>query len=292
MITKEKSFYSDGYRLSATLYLPDDYQKGEKRPCIIPNSGYIGLNTIYPALYARALTTRGFVCFGFDYRGFSDSEGSAGVCKLDEQVEDIRSAVTFVQTLSEADPKRIGLIGWGMAAGLVARVAQVDRRIKAAAGLNGFYSGRRWLKRVYSDAEYLNMKAMVSREMTRFAVEGKRRFADPFLFYPLDPATEAIVDKDLYTVSGYGQEISMEIGRSILEFDAEKNISDIVIPMFIGHGVNNHLHPISEAEEFYKKLRAPKRYYVIDGKHNDFMFDDHPEFVKLIDQLDDFFQVL
>ena len=110
MITRKMEFYSNCYRLAAALYLPDDYEEGQKLPCIIPNSGYMGLNEIYPALFARALTKRGFACFGFDYRGFLDNGGPAGVCKLDEQVEDIRNAVTFAGTLAEVDTDRIGLL--------------------------------------------------------------------------------------------------------------------------------------------------------------------------------------
>ena len=78
MITRKMEFYSNCYRLAAALYLPDDYEEGQKLPCIIPNSGYMGLNEIYPALFARALTKRGFACFGFDYRGFLDNGGPAG----------------------------------------------------------------------------------------------------------------------------------------------------------------------------------------------------------------------
>lgn len=42
-------FYSEGYKLDGTLYLPDDIQPGEQRPAIIPNSGYQGFNKFYPA---------------------------------------------------------------------------------------------------------------------------------------------------------------------------------------------------------------------------------------------------
>ena len=60
MITKDLIFYSNCYKLAAVLYLPDNYEEGRALPCIIPNSGYMGLNEIYPALFARALTARGY----------------------------------------------------------------------------------------------------------------------------------------------------------------------------------------------------------------------------------------
>lgn len=292
MITKEMHFFSNTYNLKARMFLPDDYKAGEKRPCIIPNSGYMGLLDIYPSLFARALTKKGYIVFGFNYRGFTDSEGPAGVCKLEEQVEDIKNAITFVQTLEEIDKDRIGILGWGMAGGLCAKAAAEDERVKALACLNGFFNGERWLKSINTYVDFRNMKAEVEEEKIRFVKEGTRKFNVPFHFYPLDPETKDVVLKDLYAVKDYGQDISLEIGESILTFNSEKNIEDIKIPVFVGHGKDNLLHPIEESEIFYSKLTSKKELYVIDGKHNDFMFDNHPVFRELIEKLHGFFKAL
>ena len=292
MITKDLIFYSNCYKLAAVLYLPDNYEEGRALPCIIPNSGYMGLNEIYPALFARALTARGYACFGFDYRGFLDNEGPAGVCKLDEQVEDIRNAVTFAGTLDEIDAERIGLLGWGMAGGLVAEVAEKDDRVKAVAALNGFYCGRRWMKTVFTREEFSAMEKEIEAERIRLVCSGVRKYDDPFHFYPLDNDTDGVVREDLYSHSGYGQEISLEIGQSIMEFDCEKNIRDIKVPVFVGHGKGNRLHPISESYNFYDKLICKKEMFEIDGKHNDFMFDDNPVFHDLNDRLVRFFECM
>ena len=65
MKTREVVFYSEGDKMAGTVYLPDDYKDGEKRPCIIANSGWTGLNMVYPALFSRAMTAKGYVCMGF-----------------------------------------------------------------------------------------------------------------------------------------------------------------------------------------------------------------------------------
>lgn len=289
MVTKAICFYSNGYKLKANLYLPDDYKEGEKRPCIIPNSGYMGLNAIYPALYSRALTAKGFICFGFDYRGFLDNEGPAGVCKLEEQVEDIRNAVTFAKTLEEVDASRIGLIGWGMGAALVMGAAAKEPDVCAVAGLNGFYNAKKWLQSVYSYADYCALEKTIAAERIRFVTEGSRKFDNPFVYYPLDPTTDTVVKDHLYVVPGYGQEISLEFGQSLMDFNAEDFIEKLKIPIFIGHGKDNLLHPVSGSIEYYEQLNCPKTFYLIDGKHNDFMFDNHPVFLKLVEQLESFF---
>lgn len=289
MIIRETSFFSNGYNLKAKLFLPDDYKEGEKRPCVIPNSGYIGLLDIYPSLFARALTKKGYVAFGFNYRGFSDSEGPAGVCKLEEQVEDIKNAITFVKTLGVIDEDRIGLLGWGMAAGLITKVTAEDKRVKAMAGLNGFYNGERWLRSVYSYTDFISIRNEIEEEKVRFVKEGTRKFDNPFHFYPLDPSTDDVVKDNLYPVKDYGQDISLEIGQSILEYNAEKYVNDIQVPVFIGHGKDNLLHPIDESKLFFEKITSKKEFYTIDGKHNDFMFDDHPVLAGLVTKLDNFF---
>jgi pimeloyl-ACP methyl ester carboxylesterase len=289
VITKEHCFHSSGYKLKAVLYLPDDYKEGEKRPCVIPNSGYMGLNRIYPALFARALTARGYVAFGFDYRGFLDNDGPAGVCKLEEQAEDIRNASVYARTLPEVDAGRVGLLGWGMGAALVTAAAAREPDIRAVAGVNGFYNGERWLKTVYSYVEFQKLRREVQEERIRLVREGVRRFDNPFRFYPLDPDTDDVVKDNLYTVKGYGQEISLELGQSLLEFDAEKYAGAIRVPVMVCHGRDNLLHPLEESLLFYDRLSDPKELLILNGKHNDFMFDGHPVFESLSEALGSFF---
>ncbi|HZG72473.1 MAG TPA: alpha/beta fold hydrolase, partial [Chondromyces sp.] len=164
MIERQVYFYSEGYKLDATLYLPDDYIQGEKRPAIIPNSGYQGFNEFYPRLFARNLTEAGYVCLGFDYRSFANSEGVKGRVILDEQVEDIQNAITFLAMQEEVDPDNIGILGWGMGASNVVRVAANDKRVKAVAALNGFYNGERWLRSIHSYVEWNELVETVEED--------------------------------------------------------------------------------------------------------------------------------
>lgn len=115
MKTREVVFYSEGAKMVGDIYLPDDYKEGEKRPAVLCNSGWTGVNKCYPALFARALTARGFVCMGFDYRGFKPSE-NVHPClpkytTLETEVEDVANAFTFMQIQPEVDPERCGLLG-------------------------------------------------------------------------------------------------------------------------------------------------------------------------------------
>ena len=73
MKMREVVFYSEGTKMVGTIYLPDDYKEGEKRPGIIANSGWTGLNKVYPAMFARKIKKYGLGCMVFDNRGFKPS---------------------------------------------------------------------------------------------------------------------------------------------------------------------------------------------------------------------------
>jgi fermentation-respiration switch protein FrsA (DUF1100 family) len=289
MKERKISFYSEGSKLDGTLYLPDDYQPGEKRPAIIPNSGYQGFNEFYPKLFARNLTEAGYVCLGFDYRGFAQSEGLQGRVLLDEQVEDIRNAITFLQIQEEVDPEQIGLIGWGMGASNVVRAAAYDDRVKAVAGLNGFFNGERWLKSIHSYVDFVNIKKVLAEDRIHRVTTGSSKYENTFIHYPLDPATNDYVQKELAPLSPFGKQTQLQFTESIIEMNAEKVVKDVTVPLFIAHGKDNLLHPFEESQSLFELANEPKQLYVIDGKHNDFMYHEHAVFQDLITRLEEFF---
>ncbi|KGP73274.1 alpha/beta hydrolase [Pontibacillus yanchengensis] len=290
MIEKPVQFYSEGLLLQGTLYFPDNYQEGEKLPAIIPNSGYQGVNEFYPRMFAQSMTDKGYICLGFDYRGFADSEGDPARVLLEEQVQDIHNAVTFLQLQEEVDHERIGLIGWGMGGSNVIRVTETNNNVSAVAALNGFYHGERWLKTVHSYEDWMKVLETVEQDRIRRVVEGESKEEEPFLHYPLDPATRDYVEKELADRKGFGGKTRIQFTESILELDADRaaqNLDDI--PLFVGHGVENILHPFEEAIALYEQAAEPKQFYRIEGKHNDFMYSEHNEYIALMNELETFF---
>ncbi|RWR13653.1 alpha/beta hydrolase [Siminovitchia fortis] len=289
MIERQIYFYSEGSKLDGTLYLPDDYKPGEKRPAIIPNSGYQGFNEFYPRLFAKNLTKEGYICLGFDYRGFANSEGTKGRVILDEQVEDIHNAITFLSLQEEVDEENIGLIGWGMGGSNVVRVAANDTRVKAVAALNGFYHGEEWLRSIHSYVEWKEILKAVNNDRKQRVLTGQSELADPFIHYPLDPATADYVEKELAILSPFGKQTSLQFTDSIMNMNAVKEVKNVTVPLFIAHGKDNLLHPVDEAYKLFEAANDPKELYIIDGKHNDFMFHDNKIFQELIIKLLGFF---
>jgi alpha-beta hydrolase superfamily lysophospholipase len=286
MQERQAPFYSEGYQLAGTVYVPDDYRTGEKRPAIVPCSGYQGVQSFYPRLFARQLTQAGYVCLGFDYRGFARSEGPRGRVILDEQVVDIRNAITWLSLQPEVEPQCLGLVGWGMGAANVVRAAAQDERVRAVAAINGFFVGTRWLRTIHSYVTWHAILQAIAEDRIRRVTTGHSQLVEPFLHYPLDPDTAEHVQKELATLPGFGEQVTLEFSESLTLLNAEKDVAAIAPrPLFIAHGKHNRLHPVDESLALYAAAHEPKELHLLAGKHNDFMYHDHPVFVTLMARL-------
>lgn len=293
MEQQDITFFSDGIKLVGTFYAPDGMET-QKLPHIIVCSGYQGFNNFYPRLFSSYLTMSGFSCLGFDYRGFAESGGPRGRVILPEQVEDIKNAVTFAQTLAQVDEEKIGLLGWGMGAANVVELAGTDHRVKAVAAVNGFYDGERWLQSTHTPESWHDLLNAVEEDRVRRVTTGKSKRVEPFVHYSLDPATEDYVQAELDPlIERSGRQVDLQLTESILAAKPETMAAAISPrPLFIAHGKNNKLHPPDAAEQLYAKAGEPKTLYWIDGKHNDFMFDGDPVLGDLAAKLSEFFMVL
>lgn len=285
---KEKNihFFSDGIKLVGTIYLPDSYKKGQNLPAVIANSGYTGLNAIYPRLFGQALTRKGYAVLGFDYRGCGESEGVKGRLILDEQVKDILNAIVFLKQQTCVDPDKIALLGWGMAGSLVVTAAAKDTSVKAVAALNSFFDGKIFYETVFSKEKLGQLEKKIEKDKINRVLAGKISFRDAFEAYPLDPDTEKVVELSLRPVRNYEtKNISFEIAESIMTFSASSVLDKVKCPLFIGHGKQNLLHPVKMALDFYEKAPLPKKLYLFNGKHNDFMSFEHHIFTDVTDTL-------
>jgi len=283
-----KRFCSDGLTLDGGFFLPDDLDAGEPHPLIIPCSGFTGLMRIHPARFARSLTARGWMCFGFDYRGFGDSQGPRGRVLLDEQVRDILHGAAFAADDPRVDPQRIVLLGWGMAGGLILDAACA---MEPPAGLivaNGFYDGPRVQRAHRGEGGLRRFIARAAAHRTRCARTGEAAATDPFDLYPLDERSRRYVDEVLRPTPGYdAQPYDWALADSLLRWRPEAHAGELDTPLLIIHGDQNALHPPAEATSLYEAYRGPKElYWVEGGGHTEWMLDEDPKFQSVCAAID------
>ena len=135
------NLYSDGVRLSATIWRPDEpieiNQARQNRPAVLLCHGWGGIRDHLDATYAKKFAEAGFICLTFDYRSWGDSDGiilpSKGLpesydsmtsgddeinlhCRVlrkvvdpEWQLGDIQSCISYLEQLDGVDINKIGM---------------------------------------------------------------------------------------------------------------------------------------------------------------------------------------
>jgi len=135
-------YLSEGEKVAADIYLPDDYTKGKKYPTIIITPPATGIKEQTAGLYAKRLSEKGYLTMAFDPRGFGESEGEKLLLNAYKIADDIRNGVSFLITLDAVDTAKTYSLGICAGAGFNAYEAAFDPRIKALALVSPFLTTR------------------------------------------------------------------------------------------------------------------------------------------------------
>jgi len=301
MKTRDVVFYSRGSKLSGTVYLPDNYKEGEKLPCIIPNSGITGVMAVYPTLMARLFTKHGYACLGFDFRGWMKSEGDVHATNFSSEYEDIEAAYTFARLQPEIDPENIGLFCWGFSGPIGIRFAIDNWKIKCVAVGNSFANGYRAYTSTLSFDEVLKRQEGAEKDRIQRVLTGKGELHDLYFFnQPEDDHNAGKSDYIDGTINnlapGLADEIAAIYGgienfpplmpwtwwEDHMRINAEEYVGQLAPRgLFILTGDKDVGYgAMYESEQLYKQAGAGAQLFTVHGSHNDWMYDDHPEFIK------------
>lgn len=261
MVTKPLNFYSEGKRLAAFLRFPSTELTGPA-PAIVQGPGWLGLaRSESYARWHEAFTDRGYVVLAFDYRGFGDSEGERGWVNPLAQVEDIRSAVSFLEGEVSVDPHRIGVFGMGGTGGGNAVIAAgTDARIKCCCVQTVVADGTKWLHDMRREYEWVDFQSRLTKDRIRWARDNVGERVDPreelMIATPerrsLSP--KASIDKEI------GSEFYLRSADYILRYrplDYVSNISPRAL--LIACVVDDVVTPEDHALALYERAGPPKR---------------------------------
>lgn len=281
MIEQKITFKSDALTLDGAFF-KDPEHDDSSLPIVIICSGFTGQKNIHPERYARALTPKGFTVFGFDYRGFGESEGPRERVILEEQVRDIANAVAIVHERAREENRKVVLAGWGMAGGLILDAYRLcEDQVDGLVSMNGFFDAVRVQKALRGEHGWKEFRAFMAQERLRLAKGGEPEGIDPFDIYPLDPVSRKYVETELVKAPGYGVTSSFDFADSLISFNPEAKLDGrfAKAPLLIAHGAENDLHPVTEAYSLYAKYPGAKKLFLLaNGGHTEWMLDDNPLF--------------
>jgi alpha/beta superfamily hydrolase len=129
------TFASGNLKLEGILYLPDGVRPFPTVIVCHPHPLYGGSmdNNVVDAV-CEALVRSSITAFKFNFRGVGRSQG-----RYDEgrgEGEDAKAAITFVATLDQIDPARLGLCGYSAGAAFSLPACCNDKRIAAIAAIS------------------------------------------------------------------------------------------------------------------------------------------------------------
>lgn len=171
---KKVSFNSEGARLVGNLYYPKEFDQSKTYSAIVVSGSWTTVKEQMAGLYAQKLAEEGFITLAFDFRNFGESEGeprffeSPGTKKID-----VKSAVSYLESLPEVDNARIGAFGVCAGAMYTLMAASEDDRIKAVVTAASWLHDAEAVKLFYGGEEGVNAKLEAARKAkTKYAESG------------------------------------------------------------------------------------------------------------------------
>ncbi|WXG42031.1 MAG: alpha/beta fold hydrolase [Candidatus Freyarchaeum deiterrae] len=261
---RKVSFYSAGLRLAGIVRVPVDYKKGEKRAAIVLCHGFTGIKEWLIPPYAEAFTRAGYVTLTFDYRGFGESEGIRGRLIPMEQSEDIRNAITFIETLDEVDENRIGLWGTSFGGANAVYTAGIDPRPKCVVSQVGFGDGERTAKAYYSD--FVNVLTdSIEQDRRRRVLTGENFYIKQTDVLS-DPESVAAITRYIKELPRFETALPLEFAENQMIYKPE-NVVHLISPraLLLIQAEKDPIIPLGEARSLYEKAGEPKKLVTLEG---------------------------
>jgi uncharacterized protein len=184
------SFDSAGIEIAGHLYIPDDGHAGP-RPAIVVGHPGSGVKEQAAGLYARRLSGQGFVTLAFDAAYQGESGGTPrGLEDPAHRVEDLKAAVSFLATLSEVDPGRVGALGICASGGYCLAAAATDHRIRAVGTVSAVDIARQFRYGADGAQDPAVFQGMLDAAAGARAAEARGEGVQTFRLFP-DTAEEA-----------------------------------------------------------------------------------------------------
>lgn len=272
----------NGNKIAANVYTPADYDPAKKYAAVVVSHPNGGVKEQAAGLYAQRLAEKGYIAIAADasYQGASGGEPR----NLDipqNRINDVRGMVDYISHYAGVDPDRIGALGICGGGGYTFAAVQSDKRIKAAATLSLFNTGR--VRRLgYQDSQMTTVQQRLKRASEareKYVLTGEVEYEGPTRTQTREEIEEAmshLVPGTLYHdgLEYYGithahpNSVSRYTTSSLMDlmtWDATTYADLIDCPLLIMSGSKSDSDYMSR-EAYIKASAAPeKEYFVIEG---------------------------
>jgi len=257
----EVTIESQEIDLAGHLHLPASYEEGNRLPGLVVTGAWMTVKEQMAGRYASELAGRGFAALTFDFRGWGASGGDRRQFEDPEsKVEDIASAVDYLQTRPEVDPDRVGGLAVCASAGYLMHAATMDDAIRSVALVAPWLHDSEIVEATYGGEA--GIQKLI--EMGRKAQAGYRETGEQ-TFVPaasLEDESAIMFEAPYYTELDRGQipewrnEADPAFWEGWLTFDAIEAAPNVTQPFFMVHSESAAIP--QGAHRFYEQINAEK----------------------------------
>lgn len=273
------TFQSEGMQLVGNLYLPSNYKAGDKLPAIVVTGAWITVKEQMAGLYAKKLAEHGFATLAFDFRYYGESGGEPRQYESPKaKIQDIRNAITYLQSLPMVDQSRIGGLGICFGAGYMASVAAQDSRLKSFATVAAWLHDPKSLKQLFGERVIQQRMQAGLAARKQYAKTGKVEIVPAFTTQSNPLA--AMTGQPIYygnpqrgSIREWKNQFALMSWVEWLQFDAVALAPKVKTPALFVHSDQSALP--NNVKKFYNNMNAPKQLVWTEGQHLDF-YDREP----------------
>jgi hypothetical protein len=284
--SEQVAFFSEGKRLAGTLHLPE----GDGAwPVIVQNPGWLELrcSTISES-YHEGLVGGGYGVFGYDARGFGDSEGERGWIRPQDQLEDLLNAIAYIRTRAECDEARLGLFALGgLAGGNAMYAAREEPLVKAICAQSVVADGGTWFREMRREHEWVSFKQRVDENRRRRAVENVDELVEPreeLMVATPERRSSGVRSTDDVRVGG---DFHLASAESLMRFRPLEIVDRIDCALLMTAVDDDVVTPVGHALELYQRALPPKK---LVRQHNVTHYEAYRKnYLVLIDQFLDWY---
>jgi fermentation-respiration switch protein FrsA (DUF1100 family) len=231
---------------------------------------------MYLEPFARRFAAAGMAALVFDYRCFGASGGEPRQRLFPrDQLEDYRSALTWLSLQPEIDTDRLGVWGSSFSGGHVLHVAAYDPRVKAVVSQVGAMDVLQIIRATASPEQLAALEQMTVHERIRKVIEGGEFFI-PLTGLPCqgfalqsDPDSYAFGHEAQATVApSWRDEVALSSLEAILEHAPARSIELIAPrPLLMILAKDDAISPPDSIRAAFARAGEPKQLLELEGGH-------------------------
>jgi uncharacterized protein len=259
MRSEDVEYWSGNGRIRAWWRTPD--LVSDPIPAIIHAPGWFGLKDHKGyELYHRGFTDAGFGVLAIDYRGFGDSEGERGRLSPTGQLEDLRNAVTYLNTRPDVLSGAVGVYGGGgTGGGNAILLAGVDDRVRAVVSQVPVADGRDWLHRMRTEYDWLEYLKALEQDRRQRVLTGKGGMVTIRGGLMVETEERKQFGDKHDVDSRMPAEVPLAIADDILDYRPIDVASRLVAPLLVVAVENDATVPTDHQLRLFEAARGPKK---------------------------------